>query len=77
MKKKLELVHDWKYCRKWLSFKFSALGGTLMASWLMLDKLKEYVPAEWLAIAAMSLFIIIPIVTLINQGKNERNNTNP
>lgn len=72
-KKKIELVKDWKQCRKWLSIRISALGSVSMAAWLMLDKLKEYVPAEWLAVAAMMLFILIPITRLINQGANERN----
>lgn len=71
-RKKVSLVKDWKHCKKWLSVRLSALGSVFMASWLMLDKLKEYVPPQWLAVVAMALFILIPVTRIINQGANER-----
>lgn len=72
-KKKVELVHDWRHARKWLSVRLSIAGTGGMGLWLMLPQLKDYVPADWLAIAAMGLFILICLSRLINQGTNERN----
>lgn len=69
----MELVHDWKYAKKWLSVKLSILGSTGMGLWLMLPQLKDYVPSEWLAVTSLSLFILICLSRLINQGTNERN----
>lgn len=72
-KRKFELVHDWKYCCKWLSMQMSLLGGFGMGVWALLPQLKEYIPPEWMAVTAMGLFILICFSRLVNQGSNERN----
>lgn len=74
--KKFQLVYDWKHCRKWLSVRLSVIGTGSMGVWLMLPQLKDYVPADWLAITAMGLFILICFSRLINQGTNERSKKN-
>ncbi len=71
-KKRIQLVDDWKYCRKWLSVKLSVLGTVSCGLWLYLPALQSAIPQNLLTLITMGLFLMIGIGRVIDQGSNAR-----
>lgn len=65
-KRRVELVHDWRFAWKWISVQLSVLGVVAAFLW-------DYVPVLQSPRATMILFLLIGVGRLIKQGAHERN----
>lgn len=73
MKKRFELVHDWRSCRKWVSLHCMTLAASIQGTWLYIpEDLRQSIPSKLVTGVTILLMIVGVIGRFINQTKEPK-----